>query len=90
MWLAKVTSPACDDFVSLGKTKAEALSNLAASYKAFYDYEEEDLEWQHGYSDFEKYIKEYLGANTYKITQGETVVCGYDVHYKNGERIKRS
>lgn len=87
MYLVTVTSPANDDFVSLGKTKEEAIDNLVKAYKDFYDYDEETLEYEHGYSNFKSYLENYTGMGIYKISSGETVIMGIDIHYKKGERI---
>lgn len=88
MYLVMVDSPRGDSFVSLGKTKTQAVDNLIKAYKDRYDMTLEDLYYEHGYNDFESYFDDYLGMNIYTISEGETIVCGYDIHYKNGKRIK--
>jgi len=88
MYLAMVTSPAGDLFVSLGSTKNNAILELAKAYKEFYDMTEENLQEEHGYDNFETYLDDYLGMNVYIVSKNEAVVCGYDVHYKNGKRVK--
>ena len=88
MFLAKVTSPGCDDFVSLGKTKKQAIAGLIDAYKGFYNYSEETLKEEHNYDSFEQYFDDFLGVSLYEISVGESIVCGYDVHYKNGERVR--
>lgn len=89
MYIAMVDSPASDELISLGKSKREAIQGLINAYKEFYSMDEESLKEERDYDDFETYLDEYLGMNTYKISQGEAIVCGYDVHYKNGKRVDK-
>lgn len=89
MWIARVDSPAFDEFIAIGKTKAEALTELINAYKDFYNFNETQLKEEHEYDDFKTYLEDYLGVVYYELSVGEAVVRGYEVYYKNGKRIKR-
>lgn len=88
MYLITVTAPSGDEFISLGKTIDESVNELIESYKAFFNMTENDLDYDHGYKDFESYFVDYLGIEVIKINSGESYVRGYGKRYKNGKEIR--
>lgn len=71
-----------DDYMALGKTKKEAVESIMATLKEnAYNRDTllEDFKSEEDFKDSE--------INVYKLSAGETVKRGYDIHYKNGKQI---
>ncbi len=71
-----------DDYIALGKTKKEAIDSMIITLKNnAYNRDRllDGFESETEFADSE--------INVYKISSGETIKLGYDIHYKNGIRI---
>ena len=81
MYLANY-SDRYDDYMALGKTKKEAIGSMIATLKEnaydrdtlFDDFKDED-----DFADSE--------ITVYKMSSGEVIKLGYDIHYKDGKII---
>ena len=81
MYLANY-SDRYDDYMALGKTKKEAIDSMIATLKNnAYDRETllDDFKSEADFADSE--------INVYKMSSGETIKLGYDIHYKDGKKI---
>ena len=71
-----------DDYISIGRTKKEAIDSMIATLKEnayncdtlLDDMTEEELRDQ---------------MDVYELTSGETVKTGYGIHYRDGKQIRK-
>ena len=71
-----------DDYIALGKTEKEAIDSMIITLKNnAYNRDRllDGFESETEFADSE--------INVYKISSGETIKLGYDIHYKNGIRV---
>ena len=70
------------DWMALGKTKKKAIDSLVTTLRKYADDKDELFDGFQTYEDFAD-----SEINVYKISDGEAIKLGYDIHYKDGKKI---